>query len=104
MWSNVAHLSGLALQFVAELRVGDADQLPGSLADAGAAELGDAVLGYDAIYQVLERGDRGAGMQLGDDAGDRLVGRRRVQQDERLAVLGEYCAPREVWLAPEEDQ
>jgi len=40
--------------------MGDAGKLPGSLMDAGAAKLGHAVLGDDAVHDVLERGDRGS--------------------------------------------
>jgi len=80
-------------KLVPELGVGDGDQLPGPLADAGAAELGHAVLDDDTVDDVLERGDGGARMQLGDDAGDRRVSRRRMKSTIKDWPCSENMAP-----------
>src|SRR5215204_5897019 len=97
--SKIIHLPRLTLQLVAELRVGDADQPARPLPDAAPAWLRHAVLGHDAIHDVLESRDGGAGMKPRDDAGDRFVSGGRVQHDKGLAVLGEERPAREVRLA-----
>src|SRR5262249_10630542 len=50
---EVADLAGLPLEVVAELRVGDGDEPSGALGDAASAQLGDAVLGGDALDHLL---------------------------------------------------
>jgi hypothetical protein len=60
--SEVADLSCPAFELLAELRMGDADELAGPLPDAAAAKLGDAILGDHAVHYVLERRDRRAGV------------------------------------------
>ena len=97
--SDVAELARLRGQLVAELRVRDLDQAHGALADRAPAQLGDAVLGDHLVDDVLVRGHRGARVQGGDDPRDRLVVRGRVQDDERLPLLGVEHAAHVVGLA-----
>ena len=59
---EIVHLSCLTLQFVAGLWMGDTDELACPFPDAAAAKLRHAVLGYHAVYCVLERSDRRARM------------------------------------------
>jgi hypothetical protein len=58
--SKVTHLSRLASELVAELRMGDTYEPAGPLSDAAAAKLGHAVLGDDAVHHVLEGRNRRA--------------------------------------------
>ena len=50
--------------------MGDADQGRGPLIQALAPEVGDAVFGDHVAGEVAGRRDRGAGLELPDDAGE----------------------------------
>ena len=55
---EVAHFACLTLEVVAELWMGNGDELAGALADAAAVQLGYAVLGYHLVDDVFEGRDR----------------------------------------------
>src|SRR3954452_13041263 len=95
---QVAELPPRARPLVAELRMRDRDEPFGARADRAAPHLGDAVFGHHAVDDVLERGDGRPRVELGNDARDGIVHRRRVQDDERLPMLSEHGAAREVGL------
>src|SRR5919202_1265636 len=97
--SKEIHRLCLALQLITELGMGDAYELASSLPDAATAQLRHTILGYHAVYRVLEGGDCRARMELCHDARDRLLGSGRVQHDKRLAVLGEEGSALDVRLA-----
>src|SRR5215211_4120873 len=97
--SKIIHLPCFTLQLVTELGMGYAYELARPLPDAAAAQFRHTVLGYHAVYYVLEGGDRRARMELRHDARDRLLGSGRVQHNKRLAVLGEERPARKVRLA-----
>src|SRR5215203_3086193 len=96
--SKIIHLPCLTLQLVAELGMGYAYKLACPLSNSAAAQLRHTVLGYHAVYYVLEGGDRRSRMELRHDARDRILGGGRAQHDEGLAVLGEERPAGEVWL------
>ena len=75
-WTGIAGIVWVVLAFVSRL-------VRGSVPDPS---------GDHAVDNVLERRHRRTGVELGDDARDGVVLRRRVQDDERLPMLGEHGA------------
>ena len=75
-------------ELVAEVGVGDGNQLLGAFTQTVSPQVCNAVLGDDEVYIVLGGGDDGTGGEDGLDLGDGVILCGGGEGDEAFAALG----------------
>ena len=96
-----AGLARLPHQFVAEFRMRDVNQRDGAFADGLSVKRRNAVFGHNVMNVGARSHHPRAGLEPGDDSGDRTVFRRGGKGDDRFSVFRARRAANEIHLPAE---